>query len=289
MFGNKTVAFVATGGGGRSLAHTGVIQACKDLGIKFDLMIGASSGAIATVFYSQYRNTDMVLDYFRPKKKKKHGLASFNWGVMMTTKNLFSKEISNGIFDLSYAENFFKEHLPVDNFNQLSIPTYITATNLDSREGVLFGPGTNDSVPISKALIASCCIPLLFRPVEIEGSHYIDGEIRSPASTIEAVIHLGADIIIVSDVYGKTIKNIAKSGMTAIASEVINMVLEDKSLRGVRTYRNKYPNKIIITIEPELSQVSAFSTKHYESSYKAGYEAAMMTLGEKLNGYGANK
>lgn len=289
MFDNKTVAFVATGGGGRSLAHIGVIQACKDLGIKFDLMIGASSGALATIFYSQYEDTDMVLDYFRPKKKKKYGLRSFNWGVMMSFKNLFSKEISNGIFDLSAAERFFRTNLPIDKFDKLPIPTYITATNLDTREGVLFGPDVHNDVPVSRALVASCCIPLLFRPIEINGNYYIDGEIRSPASTIEAVIQLGADIIIVSDVYGGSSGNIAKSGMFNIASEVINMVLEDKSLRGVRTYKNKYPSKKIITIEPELSKVSAFSTKHYETSYESGYKAAMGALGEQLNGYGIIK
>lgn len=289
MFGDKTVAFVATGGGGRSLAHTGVIQACRDLGINFDLMIGASSGAIAAMMYSQYQDVDMILDLFRPKKKKKYGMYSFNWGVMMSSKNLISREIVNGIFDLEYAETFFRNNLPVDDFKKLNIPTYITATNLDTREGELFGPGLHDDVPISKALVASCCIPLLFRPVEINGGHYVDGEIRSPASTIEAVVALGADIIIVSDVYGGTLVNVAKSGMFSIASEVITMVLEDKSLRGVRTYRNKYPNKTIITIEPELSQSSAFSTKHYENSYKAGYEAAINTLGEKLNGHRVNK
>ena len=39
MFEGKKVALVATGGGGRSIAHAGVIKACDKMGIKMWLKI----------------------------------------------------------------------------------------------------------------------------------------------------------------------------------------------------------------------------------------------------------
>lgn len=282
MFGDKKVALVATGGGGRSIAHAGVIQACRDFGIELSLTIGASAGALATVLYGQYLDTDKILDHFRPKGKTKYGLAPFGWGTMVTSKKFFNSNIKNGFFDLSYAERFFKKNLLTDNFNEVPIKTYVTATNLDTRSGVLFGPGINDNVPISKALVASCCIPVMFRPVEINNEYYIDGEIRRPVAAIETVIHLGADVVIVSDTYNRSIANIAKSGMLNIASEVFNMLLEDKSLKALGTYQEKYPHKLIIPIQPQIYDFSSFDTKNYEKLYEAGYKAASIKLAEIL-------
>lgn len=57
-----TVALVLGGGGARGLAHLGVIQALKDAGIRPDLVVGSSSGALMGAAYAANAETSHTLE-----------------------------------------------------------------------------------------------------------------------------------------------------------------------------------------------------------------------------------
>lgn len=283
MFKNHKVAFVASGGSGRGIAHAGVMRACHKVGIKFDILIGASAGAIGAILYNQHAgDTDKMVDNFRPTWKRKYNFPQFNWGKLITLHNFFNKRIKSGLFDLSKAEEFLRANLITDDFNQLPIPTYISATNLEDHVGEFFGPGINDHVPISKALVASCCVPVLFRPVKIGSHYYVDGEIKRPLA-LEMAIEKGADIVIMSDVYTPYVKGIGTSGMFNILGQIMNMLLEDKSMRGVKICQEHFPDKKVILISPPVGDIGAFDTSKYEQLERAGYNAAMRVLSEEVD------
>lgn len=274
MFDGKKVAFLATGGGGRGIAHAGVMKACEKLGIKFDILIGASAGAIAIVYHNQYKDVDKMIDHFRPKRSRHFKFEQFKWNHFLSLKSFFSRNIKSGIFDLRSGEEWFRKTLAIDDFDELDTPLYISATNLDTNSGVLFGPGIEPKVSISKAIVASCCIPVLFRPVKIGDHYYVDGEIKRPMS-IQSAIDFGADVVIVSDMYAPCVNNIGTSSVFNIAGQITNMMLEDKSYRGIQFCKVRYPSKKMILISPATGDLSAFSTGSYERLVDAGYNAAI--------------
>ena len=274
MFEGKKVAFLATGGGGRGIAHVGVIKACEKLNIKFDILIGASAGAIAVVYYNQYKNVDKMIDHFRPKRKRHYKFEQLNWKRMLSFKSFFSKNIKSGFFDTAGGEEFFRKTLAINDFDKLDTPLYISVTNLNTNSGVLFGPNIEPKISISKAIIASCCVPILFRPVKINGHYYVDGEIKRPMS-IQSAVDFGADVVIVSDMYAPCVKDIGTSNMFNIAGQIANMMLEDKSYRGIQFCKVRYPDKQIILVSPATGDLSAFSTGSYERLVNAGYNAAI--------------
>ena len=276
MFKGKKIAFIASGGGGRGVAHGGVLKACEDMNIKFDLLIGASAGAICVAYYAQNRNAERVLDMFRPAGERQYDKV-FGWRKMLSFKNFFSTKIKTGLIDMIGAEEFFRESLDIDDFNKLDIPIYISATNLSTGCGELFGPGTNADVPISKAIVASSCVPIIFRPVKIKDSYYIDGEIKRPTA-VNTAFELGADIAIVSDIYHPYTKNIENSNMFNIAGQMASMLLEDKSMRGIKIAKNKFPNKEVILISPKVGDISALHTFSYKRLENLGYNAAIRKL-----------
>ena len=278
MFEGKKVAFVASGGGGKGVAHMGVLKACESMGIKFDLLIGASAGAICIAYYSQSQDSEKLLDLLKPKREKKYN-KQFGWRNMISFKNFFSKNIKAGFIDLTGAEEFFKNSFEIDDFKKLDIPIYIAATNLNTGEGELFGPGLKDHIPISKAVVASSCLPIIFRPVKIDNSFYIDGEIKKPISVGRA-IDFGADVVIVSDAYHPYTKNIEKTSMFNIAGQMVNMLLEDKSQRGIKIAKAKYPDKEIIFISPKIGNMGVFSIIYYKKLYNMGYNTAIQKLQE---------
>jgi NTE family protein len=276
MFKNKKVAFIASGGGGRGVAHGGVLKACEDMGIKFDFLIGSSSGAIFVTYYSQLKSADAILDLFKPARKRQLGRA-FGWRHMISFKNFFSKNIKSGIIDLSGAEEFFRKTLDINDFKKLDMPVYMSATNLNSGEGEIFGPGFNDHVPISQAIVASCCLPIIFRPVKIGSSYYIDGEVKRP-TTVNNAFELGADVAIVSDTYTSKMKNIEKTSMFGIFGQMANMLFEDKSMRGVKIAKSRFPNKEIIVVNPDVGNMSSMHTFSYKKLENLGYNAAIKIL-----------
>jgi NTE family protein len=196
---------------------------------------------------------------------------------MLSLKNFVNKNIKSGIFNLTSAEKFLAKNLPINNFDELKIPTYVSATNLEKNEGVLIGPGSN--ITISKALMASCCLPLLFRPVKINDNLYIDGEIKRPLSVNEAM-DLGAEIVIVSDVYSPYIDGTSKTNMWKIGSQVINMLLGDKSYRGIKICEARYPDREIILVSPMVGDISIFNSFAFNTLFDRGFNEAIKKLGE---------
>src|SRR6266511_6358320 len=83
-----------------------------------------------------------------------------------------------------------------DDFRLLEPELYLTATDLDTTERIVFGEGEWADVPISRAVAASGALPMIYEPVTINGREVIDGGIRSTSNVDVAVEH-GAKFIIV--------------------------------------------------------------------------------------------
>lgn len=76
-----------------------------------------------------------------------------------------------GLFELGEFIDFLKSNLKSKKLEELQIPLIITATDLDHGRLVHFHKGD-----IAERVAASCCMPVLFAPVNIDGTHYVDGE-----------------------------------------------------------------------------------------------------------------
>ena len=85
-----------------------------------------------------------------------------------------------GVF---YGEfiDFLKSNLKAQKLEDLKLPLIITATDLDHGRSMHFHKGN-----IAERVAASCCMPVLFTPVKIGNTHYVDGGLlmNLPVSTI---------------------------------------------------------------------------------------------------------
>ena len=67
-------------------------------------------------------------------------------------------------------KKFLAKNLPVENIEQLKLPTIIAATDIEQQHEMPFTQGN-----IAERIVASCSIPLVFKPVKIDGSYCVDG------------------------------------------------------------------------------------------------------------------
>ncbi len=144
---------VAFGGGGaKGFAHIGVITAFDRFGIKPEILSGVSAGSIAAVLYGAGLSPHDMIDCFAESQK----FADFTEFSVPTS----------GFFRLDKFGKMLESWLPVRNLEELKIPTVVCATNFD--KGTSVGWCKGEIVP---RVLASCSIPIIFRPVLINDIH----------------------------------------------------------------------------------------------------------------------
>ena len=146
---------VLSGGGARGFAHLGVIQALNEAGIYPDVISGTSAGALAGVLYA---------DGHTPKEI----LTMLNFGSRFDfMRPTLPRE---GLLQIGGIIKILKNNLRAKTFEELKIPLYVSATDLNNGKAVYFSKGD-----LVDPVIASASIPVLFQPVIIDSICYVDG------------------------------------------------------------------------------------------------------------------
>ena len=157
-----------SGGGAKGLAYVGVFKFLEERGIRPDVIVGTSAGAIAAVLWADGHTSDEIREMFAGRE-----FSEFARVQVPTT----------GLFDSRGVSEFLKRNLRAKTFEELRIPTIVMATDLDNGCGHRFSSG-----PIVEAVRASCSIPIIFSPVVIDGVHYVDGGLFNIRDSCEMVI-----------------------------------------------------------------------------------------------------
>lgn len=234
-----------SGGGARGFAHVGALKALEEAGMKPDVIAGVSAGAVAAVMYAAGVPLDEMLSLFTSTKFTDFARPSLIHG--------------DGMFSLMRFKQFIEEATGIDRLENLRIPTYVGVTDLDHGEPAEFHEG-----PLGERVVASCSIPIVFSPVEIDGIHYVDGGVlrNLPAWIIrekcETLIGINVSPLRTFE-YKKSFLDIGMRtyNLMAKANQQQDMDICDH---------------VIIT--PELIHYQVFNLKDIHKAYLSGYAAA---------------
>ncbi len=280
------VAFVASGGATKGVAHIGVLRAMEELGIEADICVGASSGAIAGAFYAQGYTPAQMVDWFRPFWRRGFQNPPLKMRYLLGLPNREQRRslgyLTSGLFSVDRFAQFVSERLPISDFRDLDKQLLITAADIDGRGRVVFGSGYREDVPISQAVAASCCVPLLFRPHRIGDRFYVDGEVVRTLS-IDLAVDAGADIVIISNVYRPHVSRLGSpslvfQGFPSVLRQSLNIILHEKEKRGVDLIHRMYPQIQVLMVSPDLGRMPFTSTFHARPILQRGYRDALRVL-----------
>lgn len=233
-----------SGGGARGFAHAGALKAIEEAGLKPDIIAGVSAGAIAAVLYASGIPADEIMPRFS-KKFSDYCKLSIREG--------------DGLFSLNKLTKFLEENTGVKNLEELRIPTYIGVTDFDHGVPAVFSSG-----PLGDRVCASCSIPIVFRPVRINGTNYVDGGVlrNLPAWTIrekcDKLIGINCSPL-TSYRYKKSLFDVAMRtyNLMAKSNQETDMALCD-----------------LVIMTPELAKYQVFNLKDIQKVYLSGYAAA---------------
>ena len=280
------LALVATGGMLKGVSHLGVLKAMQELGLDVDIFVGASSGALVGACYANHIPIDEMIDWFLPwykqsKEYKDRLKTSHLLGWPSLEQWTKPNWLCSGLLSIDSLEQYLSHKLPENDFRHLRLSLFITATDIDARGRVVFGKGYMEDIPISKAVAASSCIPLLFRPYHLGNRYYIDGELVKTLS-IDLAVDAGANIVIISNVYRpartKNGRSFALKGPFALARQSLNILLSEKEKRGIDLIHERYPNLRVLQISPDLGRFPFTSKKNTHRFYMRGYREALQVL-----------
>ena len=150
------IGMAFSGGGAKGFSHIGALMAFEKYGIKPDIISGVSAGSIAAVLYSAGLTPVEIMECFQTNDK-------FGNFTELTIPR-------QSIFKLDKFARLLDDWLPVKNLEELNIPTVVCATDIDDGKSVGWTKG--EIVP---RVLASCSIPIIFSPVNINGINYVDG------------------------------------------------------------------------------------------------------------------
>ncbi|MBK7769778.1 MAG: patatin-like phospholipase family protein [bacterium] len=201
-------------GGARGLAHAGVLDALGEAGIRPDLVVGTSMGAIVGGLFAQdptptsvwnrlesYVGNEEFASYWAPfvprneleARDPQHRLAGIH--DFMQRKMIAVKTVTRPwIQDESRLRGPLEELFGKVDFGDLQVPFASVALDLVSGNSVVFREG-----PLVDGIYASSAIPAVFPPLERDGMVICDGggPFRVP---VEACRDLGADFVIAVDI-----------------------------------------------------------------------------------------
>ncbi len=95
-----------------------------------------------------------------------------------------------------YLHKVLGEPGRTDDFAQLACELYLTATDLDTCERVVFGAEGSEDVPISTAVRASGALPMVYAPVRVKDRELIDGGMVS-TTNLDIAVEAGAKLVVV--------------------------------------------------------------------------------------------
>lgn len=155
-----------SGGGAKGFAHVGVFKLLEEYGLRPDVIAGTSVGALMGVLFADGYSADEIKELFT-------GREFSEFAQLQLPKA--------GIFDSGRFRHFLKHHLRAKRFEDLKTQLVVVTTNLDHGEIHEFRTG-----PLLDPIVASCSIPIVFNPVKIDGTYYVDGGLfkNFPVSTI---------------------------------------------------------------------------------------------------------
>ncbi|MDQ3027843.1 MAG: patatin-like phospholipase family protein [Pseudomonadota bacterium] len=173
------VALVLGSGGPRGFAHIGVLKVLEEAGVRPDLIIGSSVGAMVGALYAAGKSAAELETLARD----------------LNVMEFFEfRMLSGGLATGETLQAYMNERVGGKPLEALGIAFVAGATRVSDRSLALFNRGDT-----GLAIRASSASPGQFEPVRIGSEFYVDGDEASPVP-IRAARALGAQFVIAVDV-----------------------------------------------------------------------------------------
>lgn len=191
--GRPREAVVLSGGGSLGAAQVGALRALLSAGIRPDLYVGCSVGALNAAALAAAPGPDRLAEI----EALWRGLSSrdvFGGGRATLATHLVRRD--DHLYEPAALRALIRRAVPLADLADAAVPVHVVTTDLRAGRSCWWSAG--DPVTV---LSASACLPAVFPPVPLGGSLHVDGGVTEPVPVTRA-LDLGAARVWVIDVTG---------------------------------------------------------------------------------------
>jgi NTE family protein len=249
--GNARTAFVLSGGGSLGAVQVGMLQALTEAGIRPDMLIGTSVGAVNAAWIGgcpDHQGALRLGEIWRGLRRQD----IFPLSPWSSARGLLGR--SNHVISNASLRNVLEKNMPYERLEESAVPVHVITTELKTGRSVLMSSG-----PAVPALLASTAIPGIFPPVTIAGA-----------------IELGATRIFVLPVGYPWLRQEPANAL-GMALFALARFVEQKLDAEVGFYRHQADIRVLPSLE--VPAVSPADFSHTEELMTRGYRSARRYLG----------
>ena len=245
------VAVVLGGGGVRGFAEIGVLHVLEQERIPVDIVVGTSVGSLVGTFYA---DSGRVFDAeFLAAGIEERDL--FDYSAMAV--------FSGGLIKGERLEDYVRSRLRHHLIEKMEVKYAAVAVDVTTGKTTVFDRG-----PVAPAVHASCAIPGVFVPVEIDGATYVDGGVTDPLPA-DVARGMGADVVIAVAIPPAVPRARPKNPLEVAFHAVTLMTAEIGRLRA---------READVVVEPNLGVVGFRDFDRRREMIEAGEAAARAAL-----------
>ena len=263
------VALVLSGGGALGLSHVGAIQELEAMGIRPDMVVGTSMGAVIGGLYaaglSGEELEEVVKDAnwsgvfnpaperdkltYRQKQQQVDFPGTASLGVSGAGLLLPTGAVSDQAL-MKELRRFTPARMNVESFDDLTIPYRAVATDIATGEAVIISSGE-----LPMAMRASMSVPGVFPAFNLDGKLLVDGGLAANIP-VSVAREMGADIVIAVWTPNDLLKQEQIGSVVDVLSQTVSLLILANERAEIASMK---PGDVLVRVDTGKIGPTAFT------------------------------
>jgi NTE family protein len=266
-------AVVLSGGGSLGAAQVGALRALYEAGVRPDLFVGCSVGALNAAFLAVDPSPGRLDELERIWRALQRGDVFGRASKLSATQAfLHAVRRDDHLYEPDALRSLVRRWVPLRDLGETAVPCHVVTTDLMTGTPCWWSDGDPLAV-----LTASACLPALFPPVPLGGSLHVDGGVTAPVP-VERALDLGAVRVWVLDVSGGSLgrRDERMSALDVLLqSFAISRMQLDRPVTGMR------PDQQVVRLRrPDVGRMEMRDFSQTPRLMAAGYAAGREALAQ---------
>jgi NTE family protein len=259
---------VLSGGGLKGLAHIGVLKALEDRGMRPSLIVGSSMGSmVAGAWAAGMPLDEMETRALAVRRRDVFRVAHVDMALKrMHAPALYRREPFDALLQTLVGDR---------TFHDLHYPLLVNTVDLLTGQQVSWGLPGRRTARVADAIFASCALPGVFPPREIQGHYYVDGAVVENLP-VRVAATAGTGNIIAINVAATSLPRTLEEtdGFAATYVRGLEIVMQTQ----IEGLLRDWSGPPLTLIEPKVAHVGMFSFSQTRELIDEGYRATAEAL-----------